>query len=165
METSNLTLPQGTETGKYRFSFFFHHRQGGDGSLKSTDTEASEELLQRTAKQQILTSGCSRDFYCNGTLSLWVHCKDDMLTMYVQLLSHRLRFFVFNSVSFFASLFLPPSYLSGFTSYVTFSVCNIFSSSVCILCQQRIFFPDISPQNNIGNHLDVSGSCQLRWIS
>lgn len=50
METSNLTLPQGAEMGKYRFSFFFHHRQGGDGSLKSTDTEASEELLQRTAK-------------------------------------------------------------------------------------------------------------------
>lgn len=127
------------------------NRHGGfEGSVTAQPTVSAENSYSSTFwhpyiyAEQISTIMA---FYLFGfaVRMMW------MLTVYVQLLSPRL------CLSF--SLLPPIISFSLLSSHVTFSVWDIFSSSVRIRCLYRGYHLSTLWQS----HLNVSNICQLRW--
>lgn len=150
---------------KYRLSFFMQlqHNEVTAPWNQQTHTGIWGEcncsthcFCREQLQQHILTSAylhCTH-FHCNGIICLLVHCKDevDVNSVCTVIISET----VLNlPISVFFSLI-------SFSSNVTFSVGDIFSSSLCVCCQWRLK-KDINLAHYSGTTNIVSNICQLIW--
>lgn len=144
VETSNVILLRGAWVGKHRFSFLLQPYSKKRWLLPEINRhrsfwgECNCSTCREQLRQHVVTSEylCRTDFYCNGILSLWVHCKNDMdvYRAFTVIMSETVFISSIHSVSVLLSFALPRIFFSS--PHMSHSVLvDIFSSSVCICCQ------------------------------